>query len=87
MAGFTIDGDGTVIENRFLEIIRDMAQATVVSGRQVAIIFTRRHNAIVAGIAITVDIGVIKGAVGFQFNKTGGVMAVITGFSGFDMVV
>ena len=87
MTDGAITRDSAVIENSVLEIINDVTQTAVNPGRQMAIIFTRSHYAVVACIAMSADIRMIKTTVSFQRDKTGRIVTVIALDCRLDVMV
>ena len=87
MTDGTITRDSAVIENSVLKIINDVTQTAVNPGRQMAIIFTRSHYAVVACIAMSADIRMIKTTVSFQRDKTGRIVTVIALDCRLDVMV
>ena len=78
MARGTLTRDVTVVKRDRLKIIRDMARTTItVSLVDLPNILTNGDNTIMARNAIAINTGMIIAAIQRQFQKTGGIMAVI----------
>ena len=75
-----------VAEDYGLKVRRHMAQAAVIGGWQVAVMFAKRDFAIVAQQAITGNTGVVVAAIRSQLQETQGAVAIVA-FSAGDHVL
>ena len=80
-------GNGAMVENSILKIVGGMTKVAVSVGGNMAFMLTCGRNTVVAAGAISGNTGMVKAAICCQFEKTGGIVAVIAFGSRWHMPV
>ena len=87
MTGFTITGNSAVVKDNGLKIINDMTPIALTLSRDMPFMFACCYNAVVADTATSGYAGMIVTAICIEFDKTRGIVAVVTFHTGFRMLV
>ncbi len=87
MTGLAITGDSAVVKDNGLKILNDMTPIAFTVSRYMSLMFTGSNNSVMAYAAATGNASMIVTAVCVKFEKTGGIVTVVTFRTGFRVLV